>query len=68
MLKYAEEGKVWKSKREGWIGSEILVLGANDSLENYEQIYKPIEESENSTSGELLDVKEENLAETVDNL
>lgn len=54
MLKYAEEGKVWKSKREGWIGSEILVLGANDSLENYEQIYKPIEEElENFTENNI---------------
>lgn len=40
----AEEGKVWKSKKENWVGSNILILGTNDSLENYEQVDKPVEE------------------------
>ena len=39
----AEEGKVWKSKRENWIGSDTLVLGKNDSIADYEQIDKPAE-------------------------
>jgi hypothetical protein len=42
----AEEGKVWKSKKEGWIGSDTLILGSNDDVSNYEQVDKPIEETD----------------------
>lgn len=38
---YAEDGYVWKSKKENWIGSNVLVLGKNDSIDNYEQIKEP---------------------------
>ena len=40
----AEEGKVWKSLKEGWIGSDTLILGSNDSITNYTQVDKPVEE------------------------
>lgn len=39
----AQEGKVWKSKKENWIGSDVLILGNNDSVDNYEQVDKPQE-------------------------
>ena len=41
---YAKDGFVWKSKKEGWIGSETLILGSNDSIDNYEEVEKPAEE------------------------
>jgi len=41
---YADEGKVWKSKLEGWIGSNIVILGIKDSIDNYEQVDEPIVE------------------------
>ena len=43
----AEEGKVWKSKKEGWVGSDTLILGNNDDMSNYEQVDKPVEEATN---------------------
>ena len=42
----AADGKVWKSKKEGWIGSDTLILANNDDISNYEQVDKPIEETE----------------------
>lgn len=42
---YAKEGFVWKSKRENWIGTEVLILGSNDDITNYEQIPVPVEEA-----------------------
>lgn len=39
----AEQGKIWHSKREGWYGSHILQLAPNDTLDDYEQVDKPIE-------------------------
>lgn len=39
----ADKGKVWKSKIDGAILSDILILGRNDKIENYEQIPKPTE-------------------------
>ena len=39
---YAQEGKVFKSKIDGAILSNILILGKNDSLENYEEIDPPV--------------------------
>ena len=47
---YAQEGKVFRSKIDGAILSNILILGKNDSLDNYEEIDEPIyteEEEEN---------------------
>lgn len=40
----ADEGKVWKSKKEGWVGSDTLILANNDDIDNYEQIDMPVEE------------------------
>lgn len=39
----ADNGKVWKSKLNGDILSETLYLGSQDSVENYEQVDKEIE-------------------------
>ena len=47
---YAQEGKVFRSKIDGAILSNILILGKNDLLDNYEEIDEPIyteEEEEN---------------------
>lgn len=45
-IQYAEKGKVWKSLKEGWVGSNVLILGINDNINNYEQIDEPIPEEE----------------------
>lgn len=39
----ANEGNVWKSKKDEFILTEILILGVFDSIDNYEQIPKPVE-------------------------
>ena len=41
----AENGKIWKSKITGDILSEILYLGINDKIENYEEIKLEVEEN-----------------------
>ena len=38
----AQEGKIFKSKIDGAILSNVLILGKNDSLENYEEIDPPV--------------------------
>lgn len=38
----ADAGKVWKSKLDGAVLSTDLILGKNDSIENYEQIDTPV--------------------------
>lgn len=38
----AENGKVWKSKLDGAVLSNELILGKRDSLDNYEQIDTPV--------------------------
>ena len=38
----AEAGKVWKSKLDGAVLSTDLILGKNDSLDNYEQVDPPV--------------------------
>lgn len=38
----AAEGKVWKSKLDGAVLSNELILGKNDRLGNYEQIDTPV--------------------------
>lgn len=42
----ASVGKIWKSKIDGAYLSNILILGKNDSLENYEEVDPPIYEDE----------------------
>ena len=42
----AEEGKVWKVKATGDILSNELYLGINDSIDNYEQVDEPKEETD----------------------
>ena len=43
---YAEEGKVFKSKIDGAYLSNVIILGRNDSLDNYEQVDPPVYEDE----------------------
>lgn len=43
---YAEEGKVFKSKIDGAYLSNVIILGRNDSLDNYEQVEPPVYEDE----------------------
>ena len=43
---YAEEGKVFKSKIDGAYLSNVIILGRNDSLDNYEQVEPPVYENE----------------------
>lgn len=38
----ANDGKVWRSKTDGAILSVDLILGKNDSIDNYEQIDTPV--------------------------
>lgn len=42
----ASEGKIWKSKIDGTYLSDILILGKEDRIENYEQVEPPILEFE----------------------
>ena len=39
---YASEGKIFRSKIDGAYLSNILILGKNDSLENYEEVDPPV--------------------------
>ncbi len=38
----AGEGKIWKSKLDGAYLSDVLILGKQDKLENYEQVDPPV--------------------------
>lgn len=40
----ADEGKVFKSKIDGAILTERLILGIKDTITNYEQVEKPLDE------------------------
>lgn len=42
----ASEGKVFKHKTTGVIGSELILLAVNDSIDNYEEVDKPEEPEE----------------------
>lgn len=43
-IKYqADTGKVFKNKLSDFIGSELIIIGCNDSIDNYEEVDKPIE-------------------------
>jgi len=39
----ASEGKVFKNKITGVIGSELILLAVSDSVDNYEEVDKPVE-------------------------
>ena len=39
---YADEGKTFKSKIDGAYLSNVIILGKNDSLDNYEQVDPPV--------------------------
>lgn len=39
---YASEGKIFRSKIDGAYLSNVLILGKNDSIENYEEVDPPI--------------------------
>ena len=41
---YAKEGKVFKSKIDGAYLSNVIILGKNDSLSNYEEVDPPVYE------------------------
>lgn len=38
----AEKGKVWRSLVDGSILSDVLILGKEDSISNYDQIDEPV--------------------------
>lgn len=46
----ASEGKVFKNKITGVIGSELVLLAKSDNIANYEETDKPIEEQENDNT------------------
>ena len=39
---YASKGKIFRSKIDGAYLSNVLILGKNDSIENYEEVDPPI--------------------------
>ena len=39
----ASEGKVFKNIATGVIGSELILLAVSDSIDNYEEVDKPVE-------------------------
>ena len=43
---YAQEGKIFRSKIDGAYLSNVLILGKNDSLDNYEEVDPPVYEDE----------------------
>lgn len=40
----AQEGKVWKDKETGYVLSNRLYLGIEDSIDNYEEVDEIVEE------------------------
>lgn len=44
----ASKGKVWKSKIDGAYLSDLLILGKEDSLNNYEEVDPPVIEDDES--------------------
>lgn len=45
----ASNGKVFKNKITGVIGSELVLLAKSDNIANYEEVDKPIVEQENDS-------------------
>ena len=39
----ADDGKVWQNKATLAIGGSLLLLGCKDSLDNWQEINKPVE-------------------------
>lgn len=44
----ASKGKVWKSKIDGAYLSDLLILGKEDSINNYEEVDPPVIEVDES--------------------
>ena len=44
----AQKGKVWKSKFDGAYLSDLLILGKEDSINNYEEVDPPVIEDDES--------------------
>ena len=44
----AQKGKVWKSKIDGAYLSDLLILGKEDSIGNYEEVDSPVIEDHES--------------------
>lgn len=44
----AAKGKVWKSKIDGAYLSDLLILGKEDSINNYEEVDSPVIEDDES--------------------
>lgn len=38
----AKEGKVFRSKLDGAYLSDVIILGKNDSIDNYEEVDPPV--------------------------
>lgn len=44
----ASKGKIWKSKIDGAYLSDLLILGKEDSINNYEEVDPPAIEDDES--------------------
>ena len=44
----ASKGKIWKSKIDGAYLSDLLILGKEDSINNYEEVDPPVMEDDES--------------------
>lgn len=44
----ASKGKIWKSKIDGAYLSDLLILGKEDSINNYEEVDPPVIEDDES--------------------
>lgn len=44
----ASKGKIWKSKIDGAYLSDLLILGKEDSINNYEKVDPPVIEDDES--------------------
>lgn len=44
----AQKGKVWKSKIDGAYLSDLIILGKEDSINNYEEVDPPVIEDDES--------------------
>lgn len=50
----ASEGKVFKNINTGAIGDSLILLAMSDSILNYEEVDKPIEEIEENPDEEVF--------------
>ncbi len=39
----ADEGKVFRNKITGFVGCEVILLAVGDSIDNYEEVDKPVD-------------------------